>query len=161
MGFLCNAEEMHNRPICPYSSCSLLHFEISAFAERPCYPRKLVLANRGVRKDRAETRGSRAGPTTHPHSRIKHKCHLPMPDPHEPRASLLLLPLLLLSLLSETPRAFLPAALPSRVSRPLLLIPLPALVATSVNFLVAIFSRILFLVLLTSIRKSSRNNNTL
>jgi len=56
-------------------------------------------------------RGSRAGPTTHPRSRIKHKCHLSMADPHEPRAS--------------------PS--PSRVSRPpLLLILLPAPVASFV-----------------------------
>lgn len=136
---------MHNRSTCLYSPCLLLHFEIRLdFTERPYYPRKLVLANARSGKT-VPTRGSRAGPTTHPHSRIKHKCHLPMPDPHEPRASLLLLPLCLLLLLSKTPRAFFPAALPSRVSKPpLLLIPLPALAAMSVNFLVAIFFQIFF-----------------
>lgn len=64
----------------------LLHLEeLSVFTERPYYPRKLVPANargQGRREDRVQ------GPTTHPHSRIKHKCHLPMLDPHEPRASL-------------------------------------------------------------------------
>lgn len=104
MEFLYNAEKMHDRSIRSYS---LLHFEIRLdFMECPYYPRKLVLANARSGKT-VPTRGSRAGPTTHPHSRIKHKCHLPMPDPHEPRASLLL-PLLLLFLLSETPRAFFP-----------------------------------------------------
>lgn len=42
----------------------------------------MVLANARSGK----RRGSRAEPTTtHPHSSIKHKCHLPMPDPHELR----------------------------------------------------------------------------
>jgi len=143
--FLRYAEETHNRSTCSYSPCSLLHFEIGLdFTERPYYPRKLVLANARSGKT-VPTRRSRAGPTTHPHSRIKHKCHLPMPDPHEPRASLLLPSPCLLLLLSETPRAFFPATLSSRVSRPpLLLIPLPALVATSVNFLAAIFFQIFF-----------------
>jgi len=69
----------------------LLHFEVSlGFTKRSYYSRKLVLANARSEKT-VPTRGSRAGPTTHPHSRIKHKCHLPMPDPHEPRASPLLL----------------------------------------------------------------------
>lgn len=66
--------------------CSISRYAVD-FTERPHYPRKLVLANARSGKT-VPTRGSRAGPTTHPHSRIKHKCHLPMPDPHEPRASL-------------------------------------------------------------------------
>lgn len=45
------------------------------FTERSYYPRKLVLANARSGKT-VPTRGSRAGPTTNPHSRIKHKCHL-------------------------------------------------------------------------------------
>lgn len=52
------------------------------FDPRSYYPWKLVLANARSGK----RRGSRAEPTTtHPHSSIKHKCHLPMPDPHELR----------------------------------------------------------------------------
>lgn len=138
---------------------TVLHFEIRLdFTERSYYLRKLVLANARSGKT-VPTRGSRAGPTTHPHSRIKHKCHLPMPDTHEPRASLLF-PLRLLFLLSETPRAFFPAALPSRISKPLLT-PLPALVAMSVNFLVAIFSQIFFFGYLISIKKNARNSSAL
>lgn len=70
--------------------CSISRYAFD-FAERSYYPRKLVLANARSGKT-VPTRGSRAGPTTHPHSRIKHKCHLPMPDPHEPRASPLRIP---------------------------------------------------------------------
>lgn len=83
-------KKTHDRSTCSYASyCSLLHFEIRlGFTERSYYPRKLVLVNARSGKT-VPTRGSRAGPTTHPHSRIKHKCHLPMPDPHEPRARLL------------------------------------------------------------------------
>lgn len=121
--------------------CSISRY---AFMERPYYPRKLVLANARSGKT-VPTRGSRAGPTTHPHSRIKHKCHLPMPDPHEPRASLLL-PLLLLS--QRRPVPSFPPFFLLAFSRPLLLqIFLPALVTTFGNFLVIILSRIFFLVI--------------
>lgn len=68
---------------------ALLHLEeYLSFTERSYYPRKLVPENARGQGRPGPTRGSRAGPTTHPHSRIKHKCHLPMLDPHEPRASL-------------------------------------------------------------------------
>lgn len=97
-------KRMTDRPArIPRTRCSISRY---ALALRSVLSAEIGSSEREVRKDTVPTRGSRAGPTTHPHSRIKHKCHLPMPDPHEPRAS----PFLLLLLLSETARVFFPAA---------------------------------------------------
>lgn len=130
----------------PWLPACLLHLEERfSFTGRSHYPRKLVLANARSGKTRP-TQGSRAGPTTHLHSRIKHKCHLPMPEPHEPRASPTSSPSFSPSSLSLASSLSLRSSLPPRVS--LLLIPwlpllpgsviLPFFLAVRLSFLVAI-----------------------
>lgn len=79
MQFQRDIKETHDRSICSYMPRIFLAAPFREirldFTERSYYSRKLVLANARSGKT-VPTRGSRAGPTTHPHSRIKHKCHL-------------------------------------------------------------------------------------
>lgn len=119
------------------------------FTERSYYPRKLVLANARSGKT-VPTRGSRAGPTTHPHSRIKHKCHLLCLILTSREHLLFFFFLVSFSFLSFSfslsSRVFFPVVLLSRVSRPPLLpIPVPALARShnlSLFSLGYIFSRL-------------------
>lgn len=153
MQFQSDIKETYDRSICSYIPRTFLAAPFPEirldFTKRSYYPRKLVLANARSGKT-VPTRGSRAGPTTHPHSRIKHKCHL-LCLILTSREHLLFFfssscsP----SSLSLSLRVFFPVVLLSRVSRPPLLpIPVPAFAAilfhVAVCSLSNIFSRLRF-----------------